>query len=310
MRRNLLLVSCAVAGLVAVIAAAFLVPHAVHSTDPADPGDPAVPSNWGGVFANQRAGVAYVGSDACTSCHGLIVESFAAHGMRRTFARIDSAHSIADWATQQVVVDRKTGLRYQPYRERGRFFIREFLLDDHGREIHSLSREAHYALGSGTNDQAYVTEQNGFLRMLPLEWYTEDNRWDFAPVFEVANQRFSRRINARCMNCHNATPGDGIRGGARFALPLPSGVSCERCHGPGSLHVQARLQGYEPSGKSIRRSSIRDTFPLCGSSMSAPSAICKATPRCCVLAGASGASGPGSSSWITAPNLSAQVGTR
>jgi tetratricopeptide (TPR) repeat protein len=247
MRRNLLFVSCAAAGLVAVIAAAFMAPHRVHSTDPADAGDPAVPSHGG--FANQRPGVAYVGSDACTSCHGLIAENFAAHGMGRTFARIDSAHSIADWATQQVVVDRKTGLRYQPYREGGRFFIREFLLDDHGRDIHSLSREAHYTLGSGTNDQAYVTEHNGFLRMLPLEWYTEENRWDFAPVFEVANQRFSRRINARCMNCHNATPAMESEAAARFALPLPSGVSCERCHGPGSLHVQARLQGYEPSGE-------------------------------------------------------------
>ena len=253
MCRNLLLLSYAAAGIAAVILAASQVSRAVLAagkpTRVAGALAVSADTSWSGNFANQRPGVAYVGTAACADCHGLLAESFAAHGMARTFARMDSTRPIADWATQQVVVDRKTGLRYQPYRQGGRFFIRESLPDDNGREIHSLSREAHYTFGSGTNDQAYVTEQNGFLRMLPLEWYGEEKRWDFAPVFEVNNQRFSRLITARCMSCHNAVPELQSEAGARFAMPLPSGVSCERCHGPGALHVQARLQGFEPRGE-------------------------------------------------------------
>jgi tetratricopeptide (TPR) repeat protein len=164
--------------------------------------------------------VAYVGSEACADCHSLIAESFSAHGMARTFAPMDSASSVADWSTDQVVVDAKTGLRYQPYRDGSRFFIRETLLDD--------------------------SEQNGFLRMLPLEWYTDEKRWDFAPVFESENQRFSRRINARCVSCHNAPVKFESEQAARLSLPLPSGISCERCHGPGELHVKARAAGYDP----------------------------------------------------------------
>ena len=53
--------------------------------------------------------------------------------MARTFAPIDPDRPLADWTGSQIVVDAKTGLRYQPYRDGGRFFIRESLLDERGR---------------------------------------------------------------------------------------------------------------------------------------------------------------------------------
>ena len=30
---------------------------------------------------------------------------------------------------------------------------------------------------------------------------------------------------------------------------VPNGIDCERCHGPGSLHVSNRLTGVEPEGE-------------------------------------------------------------
>jgi hypothetical protein len=235
-------------------------------------------------FANQRPGVAYVGTAACADCHSDLAESFTAHGMARTFAPIDPERPLADWTGSQVVVDATTGLRYQPYRDGDRFFIRESLLDERGREIHSLTREVHYALGSGINDQSYVHEANGFLRMLPLEWYTDEERWDFAPMFEVDNQRFSRRINVRCMVCHNAVPEIRSEAAARFALPLP-GCRASVATAPGrSTSRHAVPASSRSPAASTRPSSTRGICRPSASSTSAPSATCRATPRSCAPA--------------------------
>ncbi|HWN81392.1 MAG TPA: tetratricopeptide repeat protein, partial [Candidatus Udaeobacter sp.] len=88
----------------------------------------------------------------------------------------------------------------------------------------------------------------GFLRVLPLEWYAEAGRWDFAPMFEHENRRFSRSINARCIGCHGGEPRFLSEPAGRLGEPLPGAISCERCHGPGELHVAARMANLEVAG--------------------------------------------------------------
>ena len=199
-------------------------------------------------FANQRPGVAYLGNAACANCHSAIDETFARHGMARTFGPLDVAHLAGDWSGRAVVVDSVRGYRYTPYRDGDRAMIREVLIDGAGHELHRTQREARYVIGSGKNDQGYVEEVNGFLRVLPLEWYAEAGRWDFAPMFERENRRFSRSINARCIGCHSGQPQFLSEPAARLSQPLPTAVTCERCHGPGELHVAARLAGLEVAG--------------------------------------------------------------
>ena len=196
-------------------------------------------------FANQRPGVAYLGNAACANCHSAIDETFAMHGMARTFGPIDVAHLIGDWSGRAVVVDSVHGYRYTPYRDGDRAFIREVLIAADGRERNRTQREARYVIGSGKNDQGYAEEVNGFLRVLPLEWYAEAGRWDFAPMFERENRRFSRPINQRCIGCHSGQPQFLSEPASRLAQPLPTAVTCERCHGPGELHVAARLAGLD-----------------------------------------------------------------
>jgi tetratricopeptide (TPR) repeat protein len=200
------------------------------------------------AFANQRPGVAYAGNDACANCHAGIAESFARHGMARTFGPADPAHLLGDWSGQAVVVDSLNGYRYTPYRAGDRAYIREVLLDIAGREIHRVERAVDLTIGSGKNDQAFAEERNGFLRILPLEWYSEAGRWDFAPMYERENRRFSRLANHRCLSCHTGTPELLSEPATRLGEPLPAAVTCERCHGPGELHVAARLAGWEPAG--------------------------------------------------------------
>ena len=50
------------------------------------------------------------------------------------------------------------------------------------------------------------------------------------------NSRFSRIITAECMTCHNGLP-EMVAGSTNKYTKVPNGIDCERCHGPGSLHV-------------------------------------------------------------------------
>jgi tetratricopeptide (TPR) repeat protein len=76
-----------------------------------------------------------------------------------------------------------------------------------------------------------------------MTYYTQKGQWDFPPGFENGfNTRFSRKIGLECMSCHNSLP-DFVQGSENKFNALPEGVSCERCHGPGSIHVQQRSTG-------------------------------------------------------------------
>jgi tetratricopeptide (TPR) repeat protein len=44
------------------------------------------------------------------------------------------------------------------------------------------------------------------------------------------------------MSCHNATP-DLVLGSENKYHSVPQGIDCERCHGPGELHVQRMMNG-------------------------------------------------------------------
>ncbi len=45
------------------------------------------------------------------------------------------------------------------------------------------------------------------------------------------------------MSCHNSLPTIDPKSDNRY-IELPHGISCERCHGPGQLHVNEKLKGH------------------------------------------------------------------
>ncbi|MEO8760450.1 MAG: tetratricopeptide repeat protein, partial [Bacteroidia bacterium] len=56
------------------------------------------------------------------------------------------------------------------------------------------------------------------------------------------NTRFTRKIGLECMSCHNSLPGF-VMGSENKYSHVDEGINCERCHGPGSIHVQQRSTG-------------------------------------------------------------------
>ena len=49
-------------------------------------------------------------------------------------------------------------------------------------------------------------------------------------------------MGLECIACHNAYP-EFILGSENKYNFMPDGIDCERCHGPGEVHVQEKMSG-------------------------------------------------------------------
>ncbi len=134
-----------------------------------------------------------------------------------------------------------TGFSYSVDEEGGHLYQTEFFTGADGKRLHELKRRIDYSTGSGNVAVTYFTEENGRLFQLPLTWY-RDHGWDFSPGYRVSDARFDRVMPDRCIACHSSYPDPLPFVEGKYAAVNP-GIGCERCHGPGSLHVKERTAG-------------------------------------------------------------------
>lgn len=182
--------------------------------------------------------VAYVGDRACASCHEDLWASYQSHGMARSMGDVGDSTFVGVALDGPAVVDSATGLSYRIVRTDAGVAQEE---TDPSDPAHRLVREMTHVVGSGHGAaQTYLAKVGTRYVELPLTWYVQSQRWDFSPGYEVQNARFDRVVNDRCIACHNSYPTPVAHTNDQFTA-MPSGVGCERCHGPGALHVDARL---------------------------------------------------------------------
>jgi hypothetical protein len=193
-------------------------------------------------YLNHNDTVKYVGMQTCRSCHNDIYKTFIETGMGKSFDLATRAKSAADFSKQHVVYDKTTDMHYLPYWVKDNLYITEFRLN--GKDtIHKRSEKVDYIIGSGQHTNSHMMNVNGYLYQLPLTWYAQKKKWDLPPGYENGNNsRFSRAIGFECMSCHNALPEFEEHSENHF-LTVPQGIDCERCHGPGEVHVKEKLAG-------------------------------------------------------------------
>lgn len=195
------------------------------------------------VYLNHHDTVKYVGKEACKPCHLAIYNTFVETGMGRSFGPATRMRSTADFTNNKPVYDPARDFWYMPRWTGDSLFIVEFRLK--GRDtVFSRSEKVDYIVGSGQHTHSHLRNINGFVAQLPLTWYAQKGKWDLPPGFEKGrNQRFDRVIDMECMSCHNAMPTTEAGTVNRF-VSIPDGIDCERCHGPGELHVKEKLAGH------------------------------------------------------------------
>lgn len=199
---------------------------------------PPQPVDWTRPVPTSPAGgvteAGYVGDGECRACHDKISDSYAHHGMARTgmrpLATLDRAWlaRIFDKAAPVRIAD----YSYRPYREGDRFFVEETQPGGH-----TWVQPITHALGSGDSGMAFYTRSGDRFAQIPLDWFPERKTWGIDPGFTKTNLRFFFALDATCVACHTDPPRRSLTSDEAFFEPMPAGVGCERCHGPGSKHV-------------------------------------------------------------------------
>ncbi|MCH2084860.1 MAG: tetratricopeptide repeat protein [Saprospiraceae bacterium] len=201
-----------------------------------------IPLNQPNTYLNLQDSVVYVGMQTCRSCHDNIHQTFIHTGMGRSFDHATLEKSDATYGKHALVYDEKSNFYYRPYFAQDSLFIDEFRLD--GKDtVHLRTEKISYIVGSGQHTNSHILDINGYIYQAPITYYTQEKRWDMAPGFRVKkNERFARFLTTECLTCHNHFP-EHIEGSINKYSEMPTGIECERCHGPGEIHVREKLAG-------------------------------------------------------------------
>lgn len=211
----------------------------------------------------QQGEVSFVGSAACSDCHGDRHSSWYA-----TYHRTMTQHATTD--TVQGVFDGRAldyeGIRVRPVRENGRFFFDYYELST-GNKLSRIPIDK--TVGSHRYQQ-YLTRlpDDGTHVRLHYLWHNGDQRWvHMNGAFLGPDGRdFDEHVaiwNQNCIFCHNTGPQprisnyEDMQQRARLGEPVnvaqdarfdsvvaELGISCETCHGPGERHATLAASGW------------------------------------------------------------------
>lgn len=179
-------------------------------------------------------------------CHQNIYNNFIHTGMGRSWRIATKDNSSATFTYSQIY-DAHSKFHYQAFIQNDSIYIKEYRLNKQD-TIFLMIKKIDYIVGSGHHTNSHIYSINGYLYQAPMTFYTQKKIWDLPPGFENGhNTRFFRKIGLECITCHNAYP-EFVQGSDNKYASIPTGIDCERCHGPGSIHVNK-----------IRRHEITDT---------------------------------------------------
>ena len=197
---------------------------------------PELPPVTKSPFLNTAESAVYVGSHVCVECHAEEHDSYLRTNHSRSFA---AANAMAGPAAGEYYHS-ATGRTYRVESDDEQVWHRE-LLWNHDGEPHTLSEfPVRYQIGSGAHAASFAVDVDGFLMESPMTWYASQSGWAMSPGYDrPQHPGFRRPIPEGCLYCHTGRVepvGDSYH---RFEIREHT-IGCERCHGPGSLHVAFR----------------------------------------------------------------------
>jgi predicted CXXCH cytochrome family protein len=182
----------------------------------------------------------FVGAKACASCHQDMHDTWSGGRHSKMLQPATASSVVGDFAKGSAVLH---GNRFQLRSANGEFFIAESYLTGKLRE-----HRVEYTLGSRRVQHYLTTMEKGRMVVLPPSWDVQRREWfdnmDIVRPGKTAGPPI-QQWNKDCVGCH-------VSGEDKHFNPETQeyrtdwsdfGTSCERCHGPGSRHVEAYSGG-------------------------------------------------------------------
>src|SRR6266550_2639246 len=197
-----------------------------------------------------QAAPTFVGAATCGSCHQEIHDRWKSARHSKMLQPATIATVAGNFSTKSITL---RGSRYGLQVENDRFFVSESYLT--GKEQRHL---VEYTLGSRRIQHYLTTLENGSIIVLPPSWDVQRREWFHNMEIVRPDEDDQKRVqqwNKSCVGCHvsqeevNYNPVTG-----RYATTwMDFGTACERCHGPGSAHVQQykRSEASRPVGERL-----------------------------------------------------------
>ena len=189
------------------------------------------------------AEAAFVGATACASCHQRMHETWKSGRHSRMVQPATNASVIGDFSKGPVTL---RGSRYRFRIKEGQFFITESYLTGKEQE-----HRVEYTLGNRRIQHYLTTIGDGRIIVLPPSWDVQRRSWFHNMEIvrpDEDDKTLVQQWNKSCVGCHVSQEEINYSPATRsYATEwMDFGTSCERCHGPGSAHVQH----YTRSGES------------------------------------------------------------
>ncbi len=161
--------------------------------------------------------------------------------MGKSLALATRQKSSADFS-KATIYDTFSNMHYSASWKNDSLYFNEYRLEKKD-TVFARTEQVNFIIGSGQHTNSHLQSVNGYFNQMPMTYYTQKKHWDLPPGFENGvNTHFSRKIGLECMSCHNGYP-DFVLGSENKFRSIPNGIDCERCHGPGSVHVTERQMG-------------------------------------------------------------------
>ena len=230
----------------------------VHSTphppaainEPEEPlfSDPPTPDprlTFPTAFRNVKPEVQYLGDASCAGCHSKIDKTYHMHPMGQSagfVARFPPIEKYDSTARSSFTIG---GYELRVEKTASGIVHHVAARDSTGQALPEYTIAADLAIGSGTRGRSYLSLQNGAVWQTPISWFSSTGQWDLSPGFDLGSGG-RRAIIAECLFCHVdrvELVSGAVNRYREPLLPVQPSIGCERCHGPGALHVAERTAG-------------------------------------------------------------------
>ena len=184
----------------------------------------------------------YVGRETCAKCHQAQYHSW-----------LGSDHDRAmDLATDKTVLADFNDTNFEYHGVTTRFFRRDgkYMVNTEGPDGEYHDYEVKYTFGVRPLQQYMIEFPDGRVQVLRESWDVKNKKWFFVTPPDVLNERIlpgdplhwtgiAQNWNTTCADCHSTDIHKNYdpKKNTYHTTWQEINVSCEECHGPGSVHV-------------------------------------------------------------------------